>query len=88
MYVGIEDWKNGWFEVEIGIDPKEIDILIDRLKMIRDDHEQHFHITREIWEEKGVGKLTFYIRQEKEEHNMSLGSRAYLPGEEIELSDK
>jgi hypothetical protein len=44
MHTKLEDWKNGWFGVELGIALDEIDSLISQLSMLKTDHDQHFHI--------------------------------------------
>jgi hypothetical protein len=37
MHVKIEDWKNGWSGISVGIDLDEIDHFIEFLKMIKAD---------------------------------------------------
>ena len=87
MYVDIEDWKNGWYGIGIGLGSNEIDSLIELLQMIKDDPEQHFHISSEYEGEGGVGDIEIYIKEEKQNNNMSLLGKALGPGEEIELPE-
>ena len=84
MHVEVEDWKNGWCGLRVGIDPSEIDRLIELLVMIKNDPEQHFHSSSDYRGAGGVGDIEFSIRGESESHNMSLSGRARAPGEEIE----
>jgi len=35
MYIDIEDWKNGWFGLGVGLSVDDIDELIALLQMIR-----------------------------------------------------
>ena len=45
MHIKSEDWKNGWSGISVGIDANEIDPFIDLLNMIKEDPDQHFHIS-------------------------------------------
>ena len=83
MHVKIDDWKNGWSGISIGIDPDEIDHFIAFLKMIKEDPDQHFHISSDYKDTGGVGDIEISIRSENERHNMSLSGRAFAPGEKI-----
>lgn len=83
MHVKIEDWKNGWSGISVGIDPDEIDRFIELLKMIKEDPDQHFHISSDYKEAGGVGDIEIFIRSENEKHNMNLSGRALAPGENI-----
>lgn len=85
MHVKLEDWKNGWSGISIGIDPAEVDRLIELLKMIREDPNQHFHISSDYRATGGIGDFEFFIRSPNEEHNMFLSGEALSPGEEITL---
>jgi hypothetical protein len=73
---------SGWFEIEVGLQRAEIDELIDLLKMIRDDPDQHFHLTTLRQNPSGNGQLTFYQHPHGEYHNGSLSGRSFLPGED------
>ena len=54
MHLKFQDWKNGWSGISIGIDPDEVDRFIELLKMIREDPNQHFHISSDY---KATGGL-------------------------------
>ena len=43
MLVTTDDWKNGWFEVEIGASEDEVESLIQMLQMLLNEPDQHFH---------------------------------------------
>jgi len=83
MHVELEDWKNGWFGVRIGVAPQEVDRLIELLNMIKNDHEQHFHISSEYKETGGIGDIEISIASENEDQNMKLSGRALGPGASI-----
>lgn len=83
MYVDIEDWKNGWYGIGIGLASGEIDELIALLQMIKSDPEQHFHISSEFQGEGGVGDIEIYVNDDHKKNNMSFLGKALGPGEEI-----
>lgn len=85
MHVKLEDWKNGWYGVRLGVAPQEIDRLIKLLTMIKNDPEQHFHISSEYTGTGGIGDIEVSVTSENEEQNMKLSGRALGPGEEIEI---
>jgi len=84
MHADIEDWENGWYGIGIGLEPEEIDTLIDLLNIIKNDHEQHFHLSSEYEGEGGVGDIEIYVKDQKKKNNMSLLGKALGPGGEIE----
>ena len=84
MFVDMENWKNGWYGIGIGLEPNEIDSLIELLQMIKNDQEQHFHLSSEFDGEGGVGDIEIYIKEEKTKNNMKLLGNAIAPGGEVE----
>jgi hypothetical protein len=80
MLAKLEDWKNGWIGIELGIHPSEINALIKMLEMIRDNPEQHFHLSSDYKAASGLGDIEIYALAAGEEHNMSLSGRALGPG--------
>ncbi|WPD23156.1 MAG: hypothetical protein SD837_01060 [Candidatus Electrothrix scaldis] len=86
MYVDIEDWKNGWYGIELGLARAEIDELISLLQMIKDDPDQHFHISSEHQGEGGVGDIEVYVNDGREPNNMFLGGKALGPGDDISVA--
>ncbi|MDI9238269.1 hypothetical protein QLQ15_05005 [Lysobacter sp. LF1] len=85
MRASLEDWKNGWVEIEVGLSVRDIDLLIASLQVIKADPDQHFHATSDFIGEGGIGQITFQIQQPSEANNLSLGSRAVGPSESIDL---
>jgi hypothetical protein len=83
MRVDLKDWKNGWNGVEIALTLGEIDILIERLNMLKNDPDQHFHISSDYKTAGGIGDIEVYVKQPDQVENMWLGGKALLPGEEI-----
>lgn len=84
MHVNVEDWKNGWYGIGIGMDQEEIDTFIELLQMIKRDPAQHFHISSEYEGKGGIGDIEIYIKEQKQKSNMSLLGKALGPGDEIE----
>lgn len=83
MRAALEDWNNGWTEVEVSLSTMDIDRLIALLQMIKADPDQHFHATSNFVGTGGIGQITFQIQQPNEEDNLSLGGRAMGEGESI-----
>jgi hypothetical protein len=85
MHTKLEDWKNGWFGVELGIAPDEIDSLIAQLTMLKNDRDQHFHISSDYKAAGGLGDIMIYVQSPDEASNMeSPSSRALAPGDGID----
>ena len=88
MHTALEDWKNGWYGVHLGISADEIDILIERLRMLKAEPEQHFHLSSTYQGSGGLGDITVYVQDPSEPSNMEpIGSRALAPGETIPAPD-
>ena len=79
MHTKLEDWKNGWFGLELGILPEEIDSLIGQLQMLKTDHDQHFHISSDYKELGGLGDIIVYVQSPEEKTNMERVSSRALP---------
>ncbi|WP_158883750.1 hypothetical protein [Rhodanobacter sp. L36] len=83
MRASLEDWNNGWTEVEVGLSSSDVDRLIALLQMIKVDPNQHFHATSNFVGAGGVGQITFQMQQADEANNLSLGDRAMGEGESV-----
>lgn len=83
MHSKINDWKNGWFGVELAIRKEEIDPLIELLKMIKDDPDQHFHLSSSYKKEGGLGDIEICIQHTEEDNMITLGG-VLAPGERID----
>jgi len=82
MIVEIEDFKTGWFGIGIGLKSDEIDQLIELLKMIKADPEQHFHISSPDYTgDGGVGDIEIYIQNESQKDNVTFFGKALAPGD-------
>ena len=62
MHTSLEDWRNGWYGVYLGISPEEIDGLIERLEMLKTEPDQHFHLSSTYQGEGGLGDITIYVQ--------------------------
>jgi hypothetical protein len=84
MRTELEDWKNGWYGVLLGISAEEINVLIERLQMLKAEPDQHFHLRSTYEGDGGLGDITIYVQDPAEPSNMeSIGGRALAPGETI-----
>jgi len=83
MYGELHDWKNGWHGITLGLSVEEISRLIRMLEMIRDDPEQHFHISSDYKEDGGLGDIEIYVSPAGSRSNMSVSSGALGPGDSI-----
>ncbi len=84
MRIAMEAWHDGWCEVTVGVQPAEIDTLVDLLRMIQAHPEQHFHLSSDLHGSAGVGKVTFHHQSSAEADNARISGRAYFPGETVE----
>jgi hypothetical protein len=82
MRLGLDDWKNGWFGVDVALAPSEIDELIDRLRLLQEDPAQHFHLSSKYAGSGGVGQVTFSVETAMEESAVFSGP-ALHPGDEV-----
>ena len=72
MNIQLEDFKTGWFGITLGIKESELDILIEGLRGLKRDAEQHFHIRSEFAGEGGVGDVEFYVEAEEAKDNSTI----------------
>ena len=80
MHSKLTDWKNGWFGVELGIAKNEIDVIIERLKMLKEEPDQHFHVSSDYKAQGGLGDITIYVQAPDEHNNMETLGKALAPG--------
>lgn len=83
MRVSLEDWNNGWVEVEVSLSASDVDRLIALLQKIKADPDQHFHATSNVVGSGGIGQITFQMQQPGETDNFGLGGLAMGEGESI-----
>jgi hypothetical protein len=83
MHTKLQDWKNGWFGVELGVSNDEIDSLIALLGMLKKEPDQHFHLSSDYKGVTGVGDITVYVQAPDEPNNMVAFGKALAPGAEV-----
>jgi hypothetical protein len=83
MHGEIKDWNNGWYGISLGLSAAEIDHLIGLLTNIRNDPEQHFHISSDYVGTEGVGDIEVYVSEPSGASNMRLGGLALAPGDSV-----
>jgi len=83
MRANFADWQNGWFGLSLELTVEEIDQLISMLQIVRDDPEQHFHITSDYKASGGLGDIEICRMTQSLPHNMKISGRAIGPGEAI-----
>ena len=79
MHAKTEQWKSGWFGVELGLSQHEIDRLIELLQMLKKEPDQHFHVSSDYKGSAGIGDIMFYVQSDGEEDNMMITSKAIAP---------
>lgn len=79
MHTDLEDFNTGWFGVSIGMKATEIDKLIENLELLKEDENQHFHLSGDFDGEGGVGDIEIYIQGKDETDNMSITGLAISP---------
>jgi hypothetical protein len=72
MNIEIEDFMTGWFGLTIGLKPEDIENLIKRLELLRQDAERHFHIFSDCEGPGGVGDIEFYVQGSDQADNVTL----------------
>ncbi|WP_349793169.1 hypothetical protein ABQY74_001920 [Xanthomonas sp. WHRI 7064] len=78
----IEDWKNGWYGVTLGVSVTGIDRMIGLLTRLRDDPDQHFHVSSDYSGSGGLGDIEVYVAEADATSNMQIVSYALAPGNE------
>ena len=88
MRTELEDWKNGWYGVQLAVTAEEIDVLVERLQMLKAEPDQHFHLSSTYQGNGGLGDITVYLQAPSEPSNMeSIGSKAFAPGDTVPTPD-
>ena len=84
MRTELEDWKNGWYGTQLALRAEEIDVLIERLRMLKAEPDQHFHLSSDYKGGGGLGDITVCLQAPSEASNMeAMGSKALAPGDVI-----
>jgi len=83
MHAELEDWNNGWHGLRLSLRPSDISRLIELLRNLQEDPEQHFHISSDYAGESGLGDIEISVAGESEQDNMRLSSLAIAPGTDV-----
>jgi len=87
MHSKIQDWKNGWFGVELGLKKEDIPRVISLLQMLQEDSDQHFHLTSDYKGSGGLGDVMVYVQSPDEISNMESLGKALAPGGTIDIKE-
>ena len=79
MHSKLEDWKNGWFGVQLSLKKEEIDRVIALLQMLKEEPEQHFHLSSDYKESGGLGDLEISVQSPYQPSNMMSFGKALAP---------
>ena len=83
MHGEIENWNNGWYGISLGLSAAEIDRLIAMLTKLRQDPEQHFHISSDYSGSGGIGDIEVYVTEAETQSNLQLSGLALAPGSDL-----
>lgn len=81
MHAKINDWKNGWYGIELSLKECDIDHLISMLQMLKGEPGQHFHLSSDYVGSGGVGDIEISVQPANMVSNMMSMSKAARPGE-------
>jgi hypothetical protein len=71
MQVKLEDFKTGWFGLQLGLTYADIAALISRLEVLR-EHKGHFHARGDFSGDGGVGDIEFYWAESSSPNGLSI----------------
>ncbi|HNC23473.1 MAG TPA: hypothetical protein PLU52_04640 [Opitutaceae bacterium] len=83
MHTKLNDWKNGWFGIELSLKPDEIDQVISLLQLLKRDPDQHFHLSSDGKGAGGVGDIEVSVQAPSKPSNMITMGEAIPPGGNI-----
>jgi hypothetical protein len=83
----LEDWKNGWSGVELGLKKEEIDHIIGLLQRLKEDADQHFHLSSDYQAAGGLGDIMVYVQPQEAISNMESLGKALAPGDHIDENE-
>ncbi len=83
MHGEIKDWNNGWYGVSLGVSQAEIDRLIALLTALRNNPDQHFHISSDYVDSGGIGDIEMYVNDADAVNNLRVSGIALPPGDSI-----
>jgi len=83
MHAELESWSSGWQGLRISLRPAEIERLIQLLRTLQEDPDQHFHISSKYEGEPSIGDIEIFVAAANERDNMWLSGFAVAPGTEL-----
>ena len=73
MRCEIEDFKTGWFGLQLAFRPEEIDKLIANLQELKAGGLGHFHFRRDDWDDvPGAADVEISLLGPEEQDNMNV----------------
>jgi hypothetical protein len=66
-------YKTGWYGISISLGLDEIDTLIELLNGLKEDNEQHFHLSSDFSGEGGVGDIEINVKGETHDNMSFIG---------------
>ena len=79
MHAELEDWNNGWHGLRLALRPAEIERLIQLLRQLKLDPQQHFHMSSDYAGASGLGDIEVSVAGEDEPDNLRLSCVALAP---------
>ena len=73
MNVELENYETGWYGIKIGMKENEIDIMIEKLKLIKKEKDRHFHLSSSFEEESGVADIEFFFQKDENDNMLISG---------------
>ena len=83
MHGEFKDWNNGWYGVSLGVSRAEIDRLIALLTTIRNNPDQHFHVSSDYVGSGGIGDIEVYVHDADAVNNLRMSGIALPPDDLI-----
>ena len=85
MQSKLNDWKNGWFGLELILQPEEVDQLIAKLNMLKEDPNQHFHLSSDYKAASGLGDIEISVAESRGGCDLFIGSKAFGTDAEVDI---
>jgi hypothetical protein len=80
MHAELESWSSGWHGLRLSLRPAEIKRLIQLLRTLQEDPDQHFHISSKYEGAPSLGDIEISVAAPTEPDNMWLSGLAVAPG--------
>ena len=75
MISKIEEYSSGWCGIFLRFDSKEIDRLIESLRLLQEGEIGHFHLVNnsDFSDERGIADIEISLKEKEEQDNMQVG---------------